>query len=94
MFRNATFLLATLSLGLMLSACERIQERDLVGEQIDFGPKIDNVPLEYGRLVSTAPLTPYTAVLWFEQADQSLIGVRVNVARGTISEAVVKIERR
>lgn len=90
MYRNVAFLLATLSLASMLSSCERIQQR----APTDFGPEMDNIPLEYGRLVSTVSVSDFVSILWFEQADQSLVGVRVNTARGSISEAVIRIERK
>ena len=93
MMKKAVQMLPALMLGLLIASCEKIEPQVISGESIDFSASTDSIPLQYGRLVSATSAEPYINVLWFEQADQTIIGVRINVSRGTISKEVVRIER-
>ena len=82
-------------LGLMLASCEKIEPQVVpAGEPIDFSSTMDDIPLRYGKLVSVTSTAPYVNILWFEQADQTIVGVRVNVSRGTVSKEVIRYERK
>ncbi len=81
-------------LGLMIASCEKIEPQVISGEPIDFTLTMDDIPLQYGRLVSATSVTPVINILWFEQADQTIVAVRINVGRGTISKEVIRIERK
>ncbi len=94
MIKKTITMFATLMLGLMIASCEKIEQQGIPGEAIDFTASMDNIPLQYGRLVSATLDQRYGNILWFEQADQTIIGVRVNVSRGTISEEVIRVPRR
>ena len=94
MIKKTIKLLPVLFLGLLIASCEKIEPQVIQGESIDFSATMDGIPLQYGRLVSATSAVPYVNTLWFEQADQTIVGVRVNVSRGTISEEVIRIERK
>jgi len=94
MIKKTITLFLALMLGLMIASCEKIEPRVVPGEPIDFALTMDDIPLQYGRLVSATSLTPVINILWFEQADQTIVAVRVNVSRGTISKEVIRIERK
>ena len=93
MIKKTIKMLPVLFLGLLIASCEKIEPQVISGESIDFSVSTDSIPLQYGRLVSATSAEPYINVLWFEQADQTIVGVRINVSRGTISKEVVRIER-
>ncbi len=93
MIKKTITIFATLMLGLMSASCEKIERQVIPGEAIDFTAIMDNIPLQYGRLVSATSLGNHMHILWFEQADQTIIGVRINVSRSTISEDVLRVER-
>ena len=93
MIKKTIKMLPVLFLGLLIPSCEKIEPQVIPGEAIDFGDAMDSIPLQYGRLVSATSAQPYVHVLWFEQADQTIVGVRINVSRGVISKEVVRIER-
>ena len=94
MIKKTQILLPVMALGLMTSACQKIETQDMAGQPLDFGATMDNIPLDYGRLVSAVPVTQHVDVLWFERDDGTIVGVRVNVSRGTISKEAIRIERR
>ena len=94
MIKKAITMFATLMLGLMIASCEKIEQQVIQGESVDFSASMDNIPLQYGRLVSATSLDQHTNILWFEQADQTIVGVRINVSRGKISEEVIRVPRR
>ena len=94
MIKKYTIIFPALMLGLMTTSCEKIAPQVVpVGEPIDFSVTMDDIPLQYGRLVSVTSDAPLVDILWFEQADQTIVGVRVNVSRGTVSKEVIRIER-
>ena len=95
MIKKTIILFPALMLGLMIASCEKIQPQFVpVGEPIDFSSTMDDIPLQYGRLVSVTPTVPHVNILWFEQADQTIVAVRINVSRGTIFKEVIRIERK
>jgi hypothetical protein len=81
-------------LGLVIASCEKIEPQVIAGEPIDFSLTMDDIPLQYGRLVPATSVRPLRNILWFEQADQTIVGVRINVSRGTVSKEVIRIERK
>jgi hypothetical protein len=57
-------------------------------------PDMPAIPAEMGELVAVTPSdSPYQSVLWFKQADQSIVAVRVNIARKTIYAGTVRFPR-
>ena len=94
MIKKAITMFPMLMLGLMLASCEKIEMREFPGDPIDFSNTTDHIPLQYGRLVSSTQITPNANILWFEQTDQTLVGVRVNVSRNIVSAEVIRIERK
>ena len=94
MIKKIITIFATLMLGLMIASCEKIEQQVIPGEAIDFTASMDNIPLQYGRLVSATSGQMHVSILWFEQADQTIVGVRINVSRGVISEEVIRVERK
>ncbi len=77
------------ALALMVISCDRIDQP----EGIDFRASAEGIPLAHGRLVSATVYAPDEVMLWFEQPDQSVIGIRVNTTRSTVSDAVITIPR-
>ncbi len=79
-------------------ACQRLPERTLVQGDLPFVTleATDSIPLEYGELVAVTPSPShqYHAVLWFEQPDKTIVGVRVNVSRGVVWPSALTIPRR
>ncbi len=94
MIKKTITLFPALMLGLMIASCEKIEPQVISVEPDVFRFSMDDIPLQYGRLVSATSLTPFINILWFEQADQTIVAVRVNVSRGTISKEVIRIERK
>ena len=90
-------LLSAVVIALMCAACQPLdttQDRGpLRFERTPGG--FDSIPLAYGNLISVAPIPdqPYNQMMWFVQPDQTIVGVRVNVALGTLP-LVIKIPRR
>ena len=94
MINKTTLVFPALILGLLITSCEKIEQQVIPGESIDFTAKTDGIPLRYGRLVSATPRGPHVTVLWFEQTDQTIVGVLVNVSKGTVSKETITIERK
>ena len=94
MIKKTITLFLALMLGLMIASCEKIETKVIPGESIDFTYAMDDIPAQYGRLVSATSVSPVANILWFEQADQTIVAVRVNVSRGTVSKEVIRIERK
>jgi hypothetical protein len=93
MIKKTIKMLPVLFLGLLIASCEKIEPQVIPGEGIDFSAKMESIPLQYGRLVSATSVSQQINILWFEQADQTIIGVRINVSRGMVSKEVIRIER-
>lgn len=94
MIKKAIKMFPALMLGLLIASCEKIEPQVFPGESIDFTVKMDDIPLQYGRLVSATSGGPNFNILWFEQSDQTIVGVTINVSKGTISKEVIRIERK
>ena len=94
MIKKAIKMFPALMVGLLIASCQKIEPQVSQGEGIDFTAKLDNIPLRYGRFVSSTPRGRYVNTLWFEQADQTIVGVVINVSTGKISEEVIRIERK
>jgi len=94
MIKKTITLFPALMLGLMIASCEKIERPVISGEPIDFTLTMDDIPLQYGRLVSATSVSPVANILWFEQADQTIVAVRINVSRGTIFKEVIRFERK
>ncbi len=94
MIKKVIKMFPAIMLGLLIASCEKIEPQVTPDESIDFSARMDGIPLQYGKLVSATSAVPYVDTLWFEQADQTIIGVRVNVSRGTVSKEVIRIERK
>ncbi len=94
MIKKAIKMFPALILGLLIASCEKIEQQVIPGESIDFTATMDDIPLQYGRFVSATMSGPHANTLWFEQADQTIVGVRINVSKGTISKEVIKLERK
>jgi hypothetical protein len=94
MIKKSITIFATLILGLMITSCEKIESQDYQTETIDFSANMEDIPLQYGKLVSATSAGQHVNMLWFEKADKTIVGVRVNTSRGTASEAVITFERK
>ena len=94
MIKKTIKMLPVLILGLLIASCEKIEPQVIQGEGIDFSATMESIPLQYGRLVSTTSAGQHTSILWFEQADQTIVGVRINHTRGTVAKEVVRIDRK
>ena len=58
------------------------------------GADMPAIPAALGELVAVTPGdSAYQSVLWFKQADQSVVAVRVNIARETIYSRTVRFPR-
>ncbi|MGH8308746.1 MAG: hypothetical protein ACRETX_03020 [Steroidobacteraceae bacterium] len=77
------------SMGFGSAGCEKLGEPQR-------GPGLEAIPAEFGHFVNVTPDPgqPYTAVLWFEQPDKTIVAVRVNVADGQISSQAAKFTRK
>ncbi len=82
----ASLLLACM--GFAVAGCER-----LGGPVATDG--LAAIPAAYGELKAVTPdqTQPFASVLWFEQSDKTIMAVRVNFVRGTISSTTVKFPR-
>ena len=89
------WLLVLLSTLLVLS-CKRL-EQQLPTPAFGFEPRQggSTIPHEYGKLVSITPVEgrQYQVMMWFEQSDDRIVGVRVNVASGVTGDKVLVIPR-
>ena len=96
MIKKTITLFPALMLGLMIASCEKIEQPQVnPAERIDFSLKTDDIPLQYGRLVSATSIGQGESnMLWFEQADQTIVGVLIRVSDGAVSEEVIRIERK
>ena len=86
------------SLGLGIVACQKVaptipEKGLLILEPVDLE---DSIPLSYGELkaIHAYPGNQYTAVLWFEKPDKTLIAVRVQIPRGILHKEALTIPRR
>jgi len=93
--RELLLTLSAVVIALLLTSCQPLDdEPDATIEKIDFYSELGrDIPLEYGRLVTATAKDKFEATLWFEQADKTVIGVRVNTANGTVSQSVIRITR-
>jgi hypothetical protein len=74
------------SIGLMTVGCQKLQGTA--------GPQQTGIPAALGDLVAvTADVKPFQSVLWFRQADQTIVAVRVNFSNGGVGPQVVKFPR-
>ncbi len=94
MIKKAITMFPALMLGLMIASCEKIEPQVISDEPDVYRLSMDDIPLQYGRMVSATSVGQYINVLWFEQADQTIVGVRINVSRSIISKEVIRIERK
>ena len=87
---TAKILSASVVSALLIASCTKIDESPGGWVAASGG-----IPAEYGRLVSVTPVNErrFQAVLWFEQADQTVVGVRVNVSRGEVGPLVISFPR-
>jgi len=84
-------------LGLLGMACTRLdRSRPVPAFHLEPRQGGDGIPLEYGELVSVTPVEgrEYQVVMWFEQTNDRIIGVRLNVASGVARDQVLVIPRR
>ncbi len=89
--RRVWITLCALVLALGLAACEKLP--DSAGRP----ETIPAIPADYGELVGVTPhgAHPYVTVLWFQKPDKTIVGMRVNLAHGSIiREPVVTIPRK
>jgi hypothetical protein len=57
-------------------------------------PKVTTIPTSLGELVAVTPgASQSQSVLWFKQADQTIVAVRVRLPSGTIEAATNKFPR-
>lgn len=94
--RKPVLALLAFLLAIGAVSCERIEETQILEAKLSFtvAEFTDAIPLEYGELVSVTPLQEYQAMLWFKKSDDSIVAVRINVARGAIADGVLNIPRR
>jgi len=94
--KSRAWLLAGL-LVLLAASCSRIDQARPV-PAFHFEPRQggDGIPLGYGELVAVTPIEgrQYQVMMWFEQTDDRIIGVRLNVASGVARDQVLVIPRR
>ena len=91
-------LLVLLVLSLGAAACERVDQTSFQSGPLEFVTPAfrDAIPASYGELVgvTTHEAHPYQAVLWFQQADQTLVLVRVNISEGKVQGDAMFLPRR
>jgi len=96
--RRIVFGLAALALLVGLSACQKLPTQTLGGSLLraEKPTSLDSIPVEYGNLVSvtTGGANANEAQLWFEQADKTIVLVRMNFVAGALGDTVVYIPRR
>ena len=90
------WLLVGLSTLLVLS-CARIEKKSAT-PVFSFEPRQggNTIPRDYGRLVAVTSVEgrQNQVVMWFEQSDDRIVGVRLNVASGAASDEILSIPRR
>jgi hypothetical protein len=75
------------TIGLAAVGCERIGSGGSV-------PETAAIPAALGDLVAVTPTDQrWESILWFRQSDQTIVAVRVNVAKGTTYIAKTKYPR-
>lgn len=84
--------------GAVLAACEPLPSGGVSRGALKIelqAPGTASIPQEFGELiaVTSLPADPYVQMLWFEQPDQTIVAVRVNVAAGSLGSALT-IPRR
>lgn len=92
-------LLSALALIIGAAACQQLPSPvsttrgPLQTEELAFA---DAIPLEYGALVGVTALPdyPYTAGLWFEKPDKTIVLVKVNVSLGKMEKKALVLPRR
>jgi hypothetical protein len=94
MIKKAIQIFTALMLGLLIASCEKIEPEVILGEGASFKDTMDDIPLQYGRLVTTTSHSKFIKILWFEQVDQTIVAVRVNTSNGTIKSEVIRFERK
>ena len=93
-------LIGTLCLCLTLFACEKIDRTEFpqappdVGQSlIDYSWVQGGIPKDYGRFVNATLNDRNLATLWFERADGSIVGIRVDLLGGYVAAEPIIIER-
>jgi len=99
MLKKSQFWFVAGLLCLSILSCKRMDRPfTMPAGAFQFEPRSGGatIPLDYGDLVSVIPVEgrPYEAMLWFMQTNDTIVGVRINVARGTVSDQVLMIPRR
>lgn len=79
-------IMTTLICAFTMASCEKLDTSDP-------GETADNIPLEYGRFVAAVPTGQFETILWFEQEDQTIVGVKVNWSRELIAREPIRLER-
>lgn len=86
------------ALALPIAACQKLETMPRPQSTLAIEPLAfhDAIPLEYGQLVSVTSVEgqPYVALLWFSKPDQTIVGLRVNVAQGWLDPDALMIPRR
>ncbi len=97
MLKKVLVIVGVLTLSLGLISCERLDAEPPKGPLPSEVPKmLDAIPLEHGKLIAITPhgQQPFTAVLWFEKPDKTIVAVIVNYSRGIINPNVLTIPRK
>jgi hypothetical protein len=99
MQRKSVLLLSVLALVLGATSCQQLPPQPPMAKgllQTENIAYTDAIPLDYGTLVGVTALPdyPYTAALWFEKADKTIVLVKVNVALGKIEKTALLLPRR
>jgi hypothetical protein len=64
------------AIGLAVAGCEKLGSTGNV-------PDTFPIPASFGDLIAVTPTDQrWESVLWFKQSDQTIVAVRVNVAKG------------
>jgi hypothetical protein len=83
--------------GLVAASCTRLDRtRPVPAFQLEPRQGDSAIPLSYGDLVAVTPVEgrAYQVVMWFEQGQDRIIGVRFNVGSGIAADQVLVIPRR
>lgn len=98
MTRRTLLFVASVAVGLMQIACEKIEDTPRETGALKLSPaKFANaIPAEYGELVGVTPHpgNPEWAAAWFQKPDQTIMVVWVDIVHGKIDEKVLEIPRR
>lgn len=84
--------LSVLALLLAQSGCQKLPDG-----AVPSTATLDAIPLEYGEVIGVTPhgAYPYTAVLWLEKPDKTIVALRVDLSRHRVGvDPVVTIPRR